>query len=185
MSPTKNAFAVLHENDIASAPLLGVELITRERNRQIVTERWSTQHDDSHTDQSMAIVAAMYAVHGTDSEVLNRAGDGEVTDAWPKTWAERFDKRNKHPRIRQLAIAGALIAAEIDRLQRAAIANAEDAEEQALPCPFCSKSAEIENDIVDNMWTVGCVNATCTVSPSVNAGNREQAVQLWNAGRKA
>ena len=41
----------------------------------------------------------------------------EYVDAWP--WEPQFDKRGKHSRIRCLTIAGALIAAEIDRLKRA------------------------------------------------------------------
>jgi hypothetical protein len=35
-------------------------------------------------------------------------------DAWP--WSRNWDKRDKHSRTRRLEIAGALIAAEIDRL---------------------------------------------------------------------
>jgi hypothetical protein len=60
----------------------------------------------------MAITAACYAANGTDAEVTVH---GE--DAFP--WGSCDDKRAKHSRLRQLAIAGALIAAEIDRLSRA------------------------------------------------------------------
>jgi hypothetical protein len=48
-----------------------------------------------------------------------------IRHAWPESWDEIWgEKMHDHPRIEQLAIAGALIAAEIDRLQRAAM-NAE------------------------------------------------------------
>lgn len=185
MSPKKNAFAEIHEADIASAPLLGVELITRERNRQIVTERWSTTHDDSHTDQSMAIVAAIYAVAGDPGVVVVRkekVGDllhDSQREAWPSTWAEKFDKRGKHTRIRQLAIAGALIAAEIDRLQRLAIRNAEDALEfTPLPCPFCGSDAKVEEK--DGQIVIGCTNDDCPVNPFKFASDRATAVERWN-----
>ena len=36
-------------------------------------------------------------------------------DGWP--WSKEWDKRKKHDKLRSLVIAGALIAAEIDRLQ--------------------------------------------------------------------
>ena len=39
-----------------------------------------------------------------------------ATPYWP--WDKSYNKRHKHNRIRQLEIAGALIAAEIDRLLR-------------------------------------------------------------------
>ncbi len=41
---------------------------------------------------------------------------------WP--WAREWNKKEQHSRIRQLVIAGALIVAELDRLQRAALAEA-------------------------------------------------------------
>lgn len=187
MSPKKNPFAEIHEQDVVSAPLLGVELITRERNRQIVTERWSTAHDDEHTDQSMAIVAAMYAVHGDPAIVVVRKakiGDAIganmlVSDAWPETWAAKFDKRERHPRIRQLAIAGALIAAEIDRLQRKAINDADEALEfTPLPCPFCGSKAKVEEK--DGQIAIGCTNDDCPVNPFKFASDRATAVERWN-----
>lgn len=42
-------------------------------------------------------------------------------DPWP--WDVAWDKRYKHDRLKQLAIAGALIAAEIDRLERSKAVN--------------------------------------------------------------
>jgi hypothetical protein len=37
-------------------------------------------------------------------------------DPCPESWAPEYDKRGKHDRLRRLEIAGALIAAEIDRI---------------------------------------------------------------------
>lgn len=118
-----------------SIPLFGYELITRERIRQIAQEGWSEEHDNEHTDGSLAIVGAIYAVAGLeDVEVINVIGRERMLvglPAWPTTWAEEYDKSGEHPRMRCLVIAGALIAAEIDRLQRWADAN-EKAEVQHI-----------------------------------------------------
>lgn len=92
----------------------GIELITEERRRQIINENWTPEHDDEHTRGEMAIAAACYAVEGTDAEVINPYVFEQ--EGWP--WEPKWDKRKKHNRLRQLIIAGALIAAEIDRIQR-------------------------------------------------------------------
>lgn len=91
----------------------GVAMIAAERKRQLEKEGWSEMHDDDHVLGEMAITAACYAANGTAAEVTVNGGD-----AFP--WGSCHDKRRKHGRIRQLVIAGALIAAEIDRLQRSA-----------------------------------------------------------------
>lgn len=121
------AAAMPAPNLYESIPLFGYELVMRERVRQITQEGWTEEHDDEHTDQSLAIVAAMYAIHGVEEiSVIDTAAYPEVPDAWPSSWAEDYDKRNEHPRIRCLVIAGALICAEIDRLQRLADQNERD-----------------------------------------------------------
>ena len=91
----------------------GIDLIVAERQRQVSGEGWSSIHDDTHDRGEMAISAACYAANETVADVKVGA-----VDAWP--WGSCYDKRKKHDRIRQLTIAGALIAAEIDRLQRKA-----------------------------------------------------------------
>jgi hypothetical protein len=90
----------------------GIELIAQERVRQQEKEGWTPEHDDGHSHGEMAITAACYAVHHTDAKVLI---EGE--DAMP--WGSCHDKRGKHSTERALTIAGALIAAELDRLVRA------------------------------------------------------------------
>ena len=87
----------------------GVELIAAERQRQMGTEGYDEKKDDEHRHSELAIAAACYAVHQSHVRVVYGSRDG-----WP--WDEASDKRAKHPPIRRLAIAGALIAAEIDRL---------------------------------------------------------------------
>ncbi len=105
----------------------GAERIVDERRRQIEKERWSAKHDDEHVNCELAIVAALYAAASTRRvrlyERFDRA-NGQVVfaDPWPETWDDEWDKRvprpNPQERLRMLEKAGALIAAEIDRLLR-------------------------------------------------------------------
>lgn len=86
----------------------GIELIAQERERQILSEHWSAAHDDMHQDKELAQAAACYALDYTQKYNLGRA--------WP--WDSKCWKPTPENPIKQLAKAGALIAAEIDRLQR-------------------------------------------------------------------
>jgi len=86
----------------------GVELIREERIRQIHEEGWTLEHDAQHTDGSLAVAGAAYALH------LRGAGVFSVPLIWP--WSKEWWKPSED-HIRNLAKAGALIAAEIDRLQ--------------------------------------------------------------------
>jgi hypothetical protein len=109
----------------------GVERIAKERERQIKFHQWTATHDDDeHQAGELALAAALYAT----PVLLYKEERGYVQqitfkDAWP--WDVDFDKRpfngnillanarlSKKRRIRQLEKAGALIAAEIDRLLR-------------------------------------------------------------------
>lgn len=101
----------------SSAGLSGVKLIQRERARQMSEEGWTPAHDDTHKKHELALAASSYlnAVASPDEE-----GDenGKVRPCWDWPWAKKWWKPSDDP-IRNLVKAGALIAAEIDRLQRA------------------------------------------------------------------
>jgi len=102
----------------------GVELIDVERARQMRVEGWTLEHDDEHDDGSLAAAASCLAAEGTDAEFI-----------WPGyelSWIKVLrDKHATSDRMRQLVIAGALIAAEIDRLRR-------------LPAPPVARAPEPE-----------------------------------------
>jgi hypothetical protein len=122
-----------------SKAMTGVDLITAERRRQIEQEGWPPEHDDEHDDASLALAAICYAAprHVYVADVF--ANGVQFRDPWPHSWALYHDKRfaylagRKNPgtelpgpetythqqRISLLVKAGALIAAEIDRLERA------------------------------------------------------------------
>lgn len=92
----------------------GVKLIAEERARQISKEGWSAEHDDAHTDESLAVAGACYAL--TSSICDKEIWDTPLLD---KLWPWSIDSWNPdRSRVRNLAKAGALIAAEIDRIQR-------------------------------------------------------------------
>lgn len=80
--------------------MTGVELITAERARQVDAEGWSAGHDDLHSCGEL--VNAAVALINLDE------------DFWP--WG--LDTWKPKSRVSDLVRAGALIAAEIDRLQR-------------------------------------------------------------------
>lgn len=85
----------------------GVDLITAERTRQIQEEGWTDEHDDKYTNESLSIAAACYA--------LPTFLRFSIMHLWP--WDRKWFKPSID-RIRELTKAGALIAAEIDRLKR-------------------------------------------------------------------
>ena len=95
-----------------SIPLTGAELIADERRRQIEVEGWTQEHDTQHIHGELAIAGACYAFDSIESRKLYQVAE----DFWP--WDMAFYKPTHDDPIRQLVKAGALIAAEIDRLQR-------------------------------------------------------------------
>jgi hypothetical protein len=86
----------------------GIELIAAERQRQIDAEGWSPEHDDGHTNGEMAFSAAAYALWDTDKRVAVNTLEHRGSCFPLKPGGQ----------IRNLVRAGALVAAEIDRLQR-------------------------------------------------------------------
>lgn len=99
----------------------GVELIAEERQRQLDVEGWTVAHDDEHADESIASAAACYAMpyHSRKLYQSRHVKYGWYPRWWPATWDLSWWKPSPDNRIKELVKAGALIAAEIDRLTRA------------------------------------------------------------------
>jgi len=99
----------------------GAELITDERTRQISKEGWTPEHDDGHNEGEMTEAAICYA---QASQFVGRSiSMGLIQDTperWP--WDHEWWKPSQD-RVRNLVKAGALIAAEIDRITRAGDVN--------------------------------------------------------------
>jgi hypothetical protein len=105
-------------------PRTGVERIAAERWRQISQEGYSPQHDAEHDNDALAWAAACYAAPERVYLVTERDRGVSWAEPWPAHWrrdaAFAGDRKlhNRQSRIRELEKAGALIAAEIDRLTR-------------------------------------------------------------------
>lgn len=91
----------------------GIKLIADERKRQVAEEDWSADHDDGHDKFELTRAAIAYAK--TAKRPIKKSGWIVSPSDWP--WYEDEWKPSADP-IRNLVKAGALIAAEIDRLRR-------------------------------------------------------------------
>jgi hypothetical protein len=87
-----------------------MEDILSERDRQITAEGWTPAHDDKHTNQEMAMAAAAYA------SLYKGGSDTRALTLWPIEWDLKWWKPTTQRR--NLVKAGALILAEIERLDR-------------------------------------------------------------------
>lgn len=102
----------------------GIDLIAEERQRQIAEEGWTAEHDASHTQGQLAYAAIAYALPPDEIEVDLDQTNGQIR-GWVRflrskffPWEIKMWKPTPYDRIRELAKAGALIAAGLDRLQR-------------------------------------------------------------------
>ncbi|QBR38326.1 hypothetical protein ETW23_00320 [Leisingera sp. NJS201] len=100
--------------------MTGIEAIAAERQRQIEKEGWTPAHDDEHSDGAMSAAAAAYAFSAF-TNTNYRADAANPQGFWP--WDIGWWKP-KTPR-EDLVRAGALIAAEIERIDRAAARETE------------------------------------------------------------
>lgn len=91
---------------------LGAQEIIVERLKQL--DQWGPRHDDQHDDQELVKQARSLLEHVICEPKV-------VASNWvPMSRQDLWGLVAKHPNPRdQLIIAGALIAAEIDRLDRA------------------------------------------------------------------
>jgi len=106
---------------IASRDVMG------ERARQVAIEGWAPDQDDRYIDRELAKVASCYVQWASlsdrdrrpDMAKINGRTDGDGTPcSWPMGWSHHWWKPTTHRR--DLIKAGALILAEIERLDRAA-----------------------------------------------------------------
>ena len=121
----------------ASAPVVNQRFtpaaidVLLERLRQVEKEGWTPEHDDEHDSGELAAAGAAYAMHAADHLHPHSQGDGgnEAPIFWP--WQDGVCGRGEGPEKtepawwkpgtprRDLVKAGALILAEIERLDRA------------------------------------------------------------------
>jgi len=122
--------------------MTGAEMIAAERQRQIDVEGYTPEHDDEYTGHKLAMAAVCYAAPYPVFFRYTSVDLVAFSDPWPEIWDQRGDTRHRSDdgderlldadeipldeRIKDLVKAGALVAAEIDRLQRAVVDEPED-----------------------------------------------------------
>lgn len=84
----------------------GIKLIAQERQRQVHVEGWTPEHDAAHRNRELRVAALCYACHA-----------GQYRHEPPPIWPFHSDAWKPKDEITDLVRAGALIAAEIDRLK--------------------------------------------------------------------
>lgn len=92
----------------------GAELIAQERLRQVEVENWTVAHDCEYVEGLLVRAAIAYTKVLTHAEYYAPPDGNEIPPEWPFDdgwWKPSSDK------VRNLVKAGALLAAEIDRLQ--------------------------------------------------------------------
>lgn len=99
----------------------GIELIAEERQEQIEKHGWTLEHDKEHELGILVKVAAVLAVSHTDAYVEDEAGE---CSSYDNIWG--LEHKHKNDTIYRLKVAGALIAAEIDRLNALKVNNDEN-----------------------------------------------------------
>lgn len=99
--------------DLVDRPSTGADLISDERLRQIVEEGWTPALDDRHTRGQLIRAAASYLLADMlESGYFSRSIFENLWPWEPEWWKPAGARRN-------LEKAGALIAAELDRMERA------------------------------------------------------------------
>lgn len=93
--------------------------VMNERSRQVDGEGWTLEHDDQHVNGEIAAAAGAYCASAHRPQLYARIPGHAfaIPLLWPKNWSPDWWK----PKGRRddLVKAGALILAEIERLDRA------------------------------------------------------------------
>lgn len=111
----------------------GLELIEMEHNHNRLMKGWTENHDCKHTEGELASAAAVYALYAAgftspdkfegfkkgkethyDEDLNERYTNDAVLPIWPFKESPNISKEND---LKCLIKAGALILAEIERLQ--------------------------------------------------------------------
>ena len=93
----------------------GIQLIAQERKRQIESEGYTSLNDEVYLEGELANAAAYYFMIDELIDFMDENwGNDMHLHIWP--FDLNYLKRVPEDRIRELQKAGALIAAEIDRI---------------------------------------------------------------------
>jgi hypothetical protein len=101
--------------------ITGIEIIATERRRQLEVKGYTPEHDDEHDLGELGLAAALYALPydaKVGNEPLLKQDDFIALHIALETGCD-FYVDPEPDKLKRLAKAGALIAAEIDRVIRA------------------------------------------------------------------
>lgn len=108
----RDAIEVLRQLRAGVTP--GIGAFAMERARQVLSENFDDKHDKLHTNGELVSAAiALAAPYPVWRECRTEPGRIVFKDPFP--WIKKWDKRHE-PMLRRIEIAGALLAAEYDRL---------------------------------------------------------------------
>lgn len=97
-----------------------LQLVEKERARQIFEKGYTAEHDDEHTDGSIADGAACYAANQENlwkDDYTNLHNGTQGLDLlWP--WEPEYFKKQEKSRKEQIITACAMLMAEYERLER-------------------------------------------------------------------
>ncbi|AVW78052.1 hypothetical protein NOV78_11940 [Klebsiella pneumoniae] len=107
----RQRIADLESRTVTATATAAAADVLAERKRQVTADGWTPGHDDEYEHGELADAAGCYAL---SSELFDCAGEPPRPWPWPDEWWKPTNRR------RDLVKAGALILAEIERLDRAA-----------------------------------------------------------------
>ena len=110
-TPATDAFLAEVLAQVVKSPSNAVQSVIAERQRHQSVEGWTPEHDDEHCNGELAMAAVCYI---NETGTVNRNGGKPWGWPWDASWWKPNARR------RNLVKAGALILAEIERIDRAA-----------------------------------------------------------------
>lgn len=111
---TEDAFLAALRAGLGDSKVDGAQLIALERQAHRAREGWTDEHDDEHAMGELALAGAHYAAVAGEQAQGEQGPFAPNPDLWP--WDAKWFKPKDQ--LSNLVRAGALIAAEIDRLLR-------------------------------------------------------------------
>lgn len=119
----------------------GIELIAEERQEQIKKHGYDKEHDSNHESGELIKMAAILCCMDTDARVEDAGEFSSGENIWG------LEEKLKDDEIHRLKVAGALIAAEIDRLMEPIFAvEVKKIETVFYFCPKCNKRYDSYED---------------------------------------
>ncbi|HAT1683535.1 TPA: ead/Ea22-like family protein [Klebsiella oxytoca] len=114
--------SLLDELEVQNLTAAATDVLA-ERHRQKAIEGWTPEHDDEHCNGELAIAASCYAIMGAREQCLSDGEYQQSQKALPYTWP--WDPAWWKPKgVRSdLVRAGALVLAEIERIDRQEVAQ--------------------------------------------------------------